>query len=355
MSDMHHPDRTRRQFLRDMTCAGAAVLAAGRRGSTTLQARTAQDWTSQIGLELYTVRDLLADDFEGVLAKVAAIGYKEIEPASGYDNMTPQAFRAMLDRHGLSMPSTHSGASGTGAELEKTLEGFQIMGIEYTEISAGGGRGAGAARGAAGARGGTPLPPGAYRNPGTGVVYNSFTHSEAFGPYQPKVSLDSVKQRAAQLNANGAIAKKFGMKILVHNHTGEFEKLLDSDRTTYDVLLAETDPALVTMQLDIGWVYVAGVDPIALFKAHPGRFELWHIKDAVGLKTVNPSLSPNARVSSMAFVPVGAGQIDYKPVFDQAGLAGLKHFCVEQDDAASWGDSLAAARVSYTNLRKMLS
>jgi len=145
------------------------------------------------------------------------------------------------------------------------------------------------------------------------------------------------------------------MKILVHNHTGEFEKLTDSPMTPYDVLLAETDPSLVTMQLDIGWAYIAGVDPMALFKQHPGRFELWHIKDFVGLKTVNPSLGPNARVSSMAFTPVGVGQVDFKPVFANAALAGLKHFAVEHDNAASWGDSLAAARVSYQNLARMLS
>ena len=106
-------------------------------------------------------------------------------------------------------------------------------------------------------------------NASTGVVHNAFTEAEAFGPYQPPATLESVKQRAAQLNANGRIAQKFGMKILVHNHTGEFEKLTDRPSTTYDVLRAETDPSLVTMQLDIGWAYIAGVDPIALFKQHP--------------------------------------------------------------------------------------
>ena len=117
----------------------------------------------------------------------------------------------------------------------------------------------------------------------------------------------------------------------------------------------ETDPALVTMQLDVGWAYIAGIDPIALFTAHPGRFELWHIKDVFGLRTVNPSLGPNARVSSMAIVPVGTGPIDFTPVCAQASLAGLKHFAVEQDNAAAWGDSLAAARVSYHNLAGMLT
>ena len=112
------------------------------------------------------------------------------------------------------------------------------------------------------------------------------------------MSLDSVKRRAAQLNADGKVAHKFGMKVLVHNHTGEFEKLADSPRTSFDVLIEETDPALVTMQLDssAGRTSPAST-PLALFRAHPGRFELWHVKDVFGLKTVNPSLGPNARVS----------------------------------------------------------
>ena len=93
----------------------------------------------------------------------------------------------------------------------------------------------------------------------------------------------------------------------------------------------------------------------ALFKKYPGRFELWHIKDVFGLKKVNSSLGPNDRVSSMTFVPVGVGHIDFKPVFAQASLAGLKHFVIEQDNAATWGDSLSAARVSYQNLRAILS
>jgi sugar phosphate isomerase/epimerase len=320
--------------------AGAALFG----GAVSETLAQAHDWKKQIGLELYTVRDLMAADFEGVLAKIAQIGYREVEPASGYNNMEPKQFRAMLDRYGLRMPSTHSGAVGTGPALEKQLEGFQTMGIRYTEIRAEAPR--------APSR---PLPPGAYYNPGTGVTSNSFKETQAFGPYQPPAKMESVKQTAAQLNASGKIARKYGMKILVHNHTGEFERLIDSDRTAYDVLLAETDPELVAMQLDIGWAMIAGMDVVEMFRKNPGRYELWHIKDIVGLKTVDRSLSPNARVSNMAFVPVGAGQIDYKPIFAQAQLAGLKHFCVEQDNAASWGDSLAAARVSFEALSMILA
>jgi sugar phosphate isomerase/epimerase len=343
---------TRRKFLHDVASGGAAALVAGRaRPLAAPQATGASAWKSRIGLELYTVRDLLTTDYEGTLAKVAEIGYTEVEPTS-YDNMSPKDFRAMLDRLKLTMPSTHAPARGTGVDLEKQLEGFQVMGIKYTEIAAA----------APGPDAATPdrrrpatLPPGGYFDAGTGRVRNAFKETEAFGPYQVPGSLESVKRRAEQLNANGRIAQRFGMKLLVHNHTVEFEKVTDSPRTAFDILVEETDPALVTMQLDLGWAYIAGVDPLALFKAHPGRFELWHIKDVFGLKTVNPSLGPNARVSSMALVPVGSGHIDFKPVFAEASRAGLKHFVIEQDNAAAWGDSLAAARVSYQNLAAMLS
>jgi sugar phosphate isomerase/epimerase len=300
-----------------------------------------------MGLALYTVRDLMASDFEGVLAKVAQIGYREVEPANGYNNLDPKAFRALLKRYGLSMPSTHTNyPDATGAELERQLEAQQAMGIRYTEIRT--------ARPAP-KQPPKPLEPGAYYNPTTGVVSNSFKELGAFGPDQPRVTTEATKRRTATLNANGKVAKKFGIKLFVHNHTGEFERLLDSDRTEWDVLLAETDPELVTMQLDIGWAYIAGVDPLELFRKNPGRYELWHIKDVFGIKAVSPTLSPNERTKHMAFTTVGTGQIDYKRVFSASKIAGLKHFSIEQDNASVFGDSLAAARLSYANLSKALS
>lgn len=114
----------------------------------------AADWKKQPGLELYTVRDLLPKDYEGTVAKVAEIGYKEVEPATDYGKMDPKQFRAMLDRYGLTAPTTHVGAT-EGPDLERQLEGFQIMGIRYIEINAPrpAGRGSGAGRGAGGGAG----------------------------------------------------------------------------------------------------------------------------------------------------------------------------------------------------------
>src|SRR3954447_16251685 len=141
----------RRTFLKNLAVTAGALTVSD------LMAQTAPDWKKQMGLELYTVRDLLPKDYEGVLAKVAEIGYKEVEPADPYNKLEPKQYRALLDRFGLTMPSTHSGAVD-GPDLEKQLEGFQIMGIKYTEVrGGGGGRGAGRGPAAGAARGaGTP-------------------------------------------------------------------------------------------------------------------------------------------------------------------------------------------------------
>jgi sugar phosphate isomerase/epimerase len=306
----------RRRFLSEVGAAGAVAIWAGK-------SAYAADWKSQIGLELYTVRNLTPKDYEGTLAKVAELGYKEVEPASDYAGMEPKQFRAMLDRLGLSMPSTHVGAS-EGPGLEKQLEGFQIMGIKYTEVRGGGGRGGGGARGAG------PRP--------------------QTGPTE-----ESIKRQADQLNQHGEMVKKFGMKMLMHNHTGEFAFLEGSTtKRPYDILLADTDPSLVAMQLDIGWASVAGQNILEMFHKNPGRFELWHVKDATGIKDMSPTMTQQERQRAAKLVPVGMGEVDYKPIFAKAQQAGLKHFCIEQDNAIE-SDSLAAARTSFDNLKRMLS
>src|SRR3954470_17915806 len=131
----------RRTFLKNF------ALSTGALTLTDLMAQTGTDWKKRMGLELYTVRDIMPKDYEGTLAKVAEIGYKEVEAADPYNNLEPKQYRALLDRYGLTMPSTHSGAVD-GPGLEKQLEGFQIMGLKYTEVRGGGG-GGGGGRGAA--------------------------------------------------------------------------------------------------------------------------------------------------------------------------------------------------------------
>ena len=343
--------RDRRAFLKEMAASTGALALAGSFGE--LRAQIAPNWKNQIGLELFTVRNLLNQDYEGTLAKLAQIGYKEVEPADPYNRMEPAAYKALLDKYGMKMFSTHSGAAD-GPDLEKQLEGFQLMGIKYTEVRAaggrgGGGRGPGGPAAAGGAPGGAPGAGGAQavgagRGPGGGGQQQ-----------RPPQSVESVKRSCAEMNKYGAVVKKFGMKILIHNHTGEFELLDDGKTTQYDVYLAGTDPALVAMQIDIGWTYVAGQDALAMFKKNPGRYELWHVKDAK-FKDLDPKLTPSERQRAGKIVTMGEGDIDYKAIFANAKLAGLKYFVIEQDTAGEGGrDAIEDCRIAYRNLLQVLS
>lgn len=316
----------RRAFLKEVAAAGGALALTG--GFAPLPAQIAPNWKNQIGLELYTVRDLLAKDYEGTIARVAEMGYKEVEPADPYNKMEPKQYRALLDRHKLSMPSTHSGAT-EGPDLEKQLEGFQIMGIKYTEVRP---ARPGLPAGGSGGRGAAGAP-----------------------QRRPAMTVESVKHSAGEMNRLGQVVRKFGMKILIHNHSGEFELLEDGRQTQYDVLLAETDPAVVAMQIDIGWAEVAGKNVLQMFRANPGRYELWHVKDAT-VKNLDSKATPLERQRAAKIVPMGEGDIDYKTIFANAHLAGLKYFVIEQDSAGQVsGDALADCKVAYQNLHKILS
>jgi sugar phosphate isomerase/epimerase len=348
------PQIDRRSFLKHMAVSAGTLVLAG--GASELAAQISPSWKNQIGLELFTVRDLLRQDYEGTLAKLAAIGYKQVEPADPYNNLKPEAYKALLDKYGLKMYSTHAGASD-GPDLEKQLEGFQLMGIQYTEVH--GGRRSGRGPGGSGGAAGSPAPGAqitAQPEPGP-----SGRRGDARGPgggrfrQRPPQTVESVKEACAQMNKYGAILKKFGMKILIHNHTGEFERLADGQTTQYDVFLAETDPELVAMQLDIGWAYIAGQNALEMFKKNPGRYELWHVKDAK-FKDLDPSLTPNQRQRAGKIVTLGQGDIDYKTVFANAELAGLKHFVIEQDTAGQDGrDAIEDCRIAYENLSKILA
>lgn len=317
MSASHTGGVDRRTFFKAIPAAAGAVAFTGES-----RAQIAPNWKDQIGLELYTVRSLLTPEgYEPTLAKVAAMGYKEVEPADPYNNMEPAQYKQLLDKYGLKMYSTHSDVT-EGPDLEKQLDGQASMGIRYTAVR-------------------SPRPPsGAPRRP----------------PAQrPALTIESVKRSAERMNRFGPVLRKFGMKYYIHNHANEFDPLEDGRTTQYDVLLKYTDPSCVTMQLDVGWAYMGGQDVIEMFKKNPGRYELWHVKDA-RYKQADPKLKPTERARASRIVTMGEGDIDYRLVFSQARLAGLKYFVIEQDTAGQGGrDALEDCRIAYQNLRRILS
>jgi sugar phosphate isomerase/epimerase len=317
----------RRRFLGQVL--GGAAFAAGSLGGIVTAAQTgragsAARWADRLGLQVYTVRDRLAKEFEATMAAIAEAGYKEVELFGSLGDRTPQQIRAILDRNGLTAPSTHITVS-PGPDLEKQLEAWQIIGHRFTAVRVGSPRPAGPPAGA----------------PRTGPP-----------PQAPPATLETWRRQAAALNEVGRAGQKYGVRALVHNHIDEFIPM-SGGGTGYDILLGETDPALVALELDLGWARLAGQDPIAMFKKHPGRYPLWHVKDTTGLAAAIARPFPERRLGAN-FVPVGTGDIDYKALFAMAATAGLQHFFIEQDNAVD-GDSVAAIRTSAQNLKRILS
>lgn len=365
---MNHADSPtaidRRRFLQDAALLGGAVLGgaalatacAGNSASSaaamsrSVAGESLSAWRDRIGLQLFTVRDKFPADFEGTLMAVSRIGYKEVQTTLTYGGHSLPEIKSYLDRAGLRASATHVSPQN-GADFETILDSYAAAGHRYTTVNVGAAGGRGGGRGGAGAGAGAARAAGA----GAASAPNLAGDLRGLQPPAPLQTLDAVKRTAQQLNDAGRITQKHGLKVIVHNHTTEFRALSDSSRQEYDVLVSETDPALVSMELDIGWAAVAGENALDLFKRYPGRFEVWHVKDIKGLAALRALPSMEERNRTAQVVPLGDGEIDYRPIFAAAGLAGMQYFYVEQDSAPQSGDSLGAAATSYRNLVTLLS
>ena len=266
---------TRRKFLTQAGLLSAGVLMAPK----LLSAKP----NHIVGLQLYSLRDQLPKDVKGGIAKVAAAGYKEVEPfgyskQNGFWGLNAKEFSTLLKDNGLRTPSAHFGmddyfVNGKTDVLETYIEAANITGMTY-------------------------------------VIVPSING-------EVLKSADQFKMVAEKMNKAAEICKKSGLKLGYHNHNFEWKPV---DGTTfYDVLLKHTDPALVHMEMDIYWVVRAGQNPVKLFEAHPGRFALCHLKD---MDKANRELNTE----------IGKGSIDFKTILSKAKLAGLKHYIVEQEN-----------------------
>jgi sugar phosphate isomerase/epimerase len=345
--------KDRRTFLKDVALYGGALTMgsyASEFGLFPVEAAPQDAGTIQIGIQLATIRDEMAKDPDAALGKIAEIGYKAFAPI-GFSGIDPKKYRAMLDSHGL-VASNIDSAISTGPDMERDLESCQIMGIKFAEPGGGGGgRGAGGGRGLGAPNGAAGGPGGAQ-----GAGGQAGAARGGRGATVPQTE-ELAKQTASDYNKWGQVAKKYGIKIIFHNHVEHFELMQGSQTTLFDMFLSETDPDTVAMELDIGATAIAGRNIPDLIKNYPGRFPVWDINDAFGIKNAdaNTSLTPNQRRVYTYSVPVGLGEVDFKMYFASGSVAGLKYAIVNQVNAASWGDSLAAARVSYLNLAKMLT
>ncbi len=271
----------RRTFIRSTAAAGLGGLAllgsgcAGEGGSAPSPdepgAATNGHALARIGVQLYTVRSILENDFVGGIEKVAAAGYDEVEFA-GYFDHSPADVKALLDRLGLAAPSAHVGLDALKDDLDAVVEAARVIG-------------------------------------------HQFVVCPWLAPNQRR-TLDDYRGHAAFFNEAGKRFKDEGIQFAYHNHDFEFEPI--DGRMPYDLLLAETDADLVKMELDLYWITYAGQDPLAYFAKHPGRFPLCHVKDMAADRTMTPA---------------GQGTIDFAAVFAKSDEAGLQHYFVEHDNA----------------------
>jgi len=273
----------RRSFLQSATAAAGGFILTGMTGCTSEDAASRSapsagesasvDGTTGIGpvgVQLYTLRSLLADDLEGALEHVATMGYRKVEFAGYYDR-SPDELNALMARLKLTAPAAHLMPADIRERPDEVLDAAAAMGHNY-------------------------------------LVCAYLTEDD-------RASLDDYRVIADLLNGFGQRCADRGIQLAYHNHAFEFERM--GNQVPYHLLLEETDADLVKMEMDLYWVRKAEKDPLTYFAQYPGRFPLWHVKD----------MGADGEI-----VPVGTGQIDFAALFARAEQAGLQHAFVEHDN-----------------------
>jgi sugar phosphate isomerase/epimerase len=224
------------------------------------------------GIQLYTFRNEMMADAVGTLKKIASLGFKQIESASSskghYYGLKPKEMKMICNDLGMTLRSGHVGID---AKWQQTMDEAAESGQEY-------------------------------------LVCSSMPISGQ--------TVDNYKKVSEIFNESAAALKKLDIQFAYHNHDAEFE--MDNGEVLYDVLLQHTDASLVKMEMDLGWVVVAGKDPLVYFKNHPGRFPLWHLKDMNLVKKHSTEF--------------GKGSLPIKDLLNHSKDAGLKCFFVEQEE-----------------------
>ncbi|MFT4737583.1 MAG: sugar phosphate isomerase/epimerase [Cyclobacteriaceae bacterium] len=263
-----------------------------------------KDQSTDIGLQLYTLRNQLNEDIEGTIKAVAEIGYDYLElfnyQGGNYFGRTASEFYALLQTYGLRSMSSHHMTGRTNPESSGTLLNGFDQAIED------------AVKG--------------------GQKYMVCPYLQA----DERLSMEDYRVLAEMLNEAGEKVKNAGMQFCYHNHDFEFQELEGQLPMYY--LMDNTDADFVKVELDLYWITKAGFDPIAFFQKYPRRTPLWHVKDM-------------AKSDDRNFTEVGNGRIDFKAIFEQASASGMEHFFVEQDQSEN---PIGSITTSHQNLSEFL-
>lgn len=279
---------SRREFLKTGSASliyGSAILNAGKLYAKTLKV--------PLGLQLYSVRELLPKDYDGTLKDIGALGYHEVESA-GYFNHSAQEVKQAMNNAGLKLVSAHYPSDDLHRQLDQILAFSKEVGVSHIICSSPG-----------------------FKDPSRVKAMSPHDRGHAF-------TLDDWRWNAEQFNMFGEKVNAAGLKFGYHNHIAEFHET--DGVVPYTELMRLTDPAKVTMEMDCGWVVVGGGNPVECLERYPTRITMLHVKD---FKHIDP---PGSAAGSPTIAELGQGVIDYAPIFEAAAKAGhIQHIFVEQE------------------------
>ncbi len=292
---------------------------------------------NQLGIQLYSLPHLLNKDFEGTLAQLAQVGYKELELAGpfpfspdniksqweanlgqrlgltqyGYYGHTVKEVKEILQNCGLSTPSAHISLDTLRSNLDRVIEDAHILGIKYLVC-----------------------------------------------PFFISGNIDNYRSIADLFNQIGEKCKTADLQFAYHNHSFEFGPI--DGQVPIEVIIESTEEDLVKIELDLFWTKVAGVDPVAFFEKYTGRFKLCHVKDMIEEVPVNNSASLFMNPEELGKVlgkiaNVGKGIVDFSTILKSAKQAGVEHFIVERDPTQpnAHEEELALVKESFQYLDKL--
>jgi sugar phosphate isomerase/epimerase len=277
------------------------LLAVGAMTASLANAKKKPGFDKPVGVQLYTVRNVLPKDPDATLKAISGIGYKEVEAGrADLDKLSP-----LFEKYGLKCASVHletplitgEGKMPEGVTLESALEDLKKHGVEFA-----------------------------------GCPYSG-----------PQKDADAYKRVADAMNRTGEAAQKLGMQFFYHNHAYEFGG--EPGRRAWDYYLQYWDQKLVALEIDVYWMSVAGQDPADQIRKFGSRVVQVHLKD----KAFGTPVHHDQNMPGYTFKEVGTGVVDFPAVLRAAEQAGVKHYYVEQDQTP--GDPLASLRISYKNLR----
>jgi sugar phosphate isomerase/epimerase len=252
--------------------------------ATGVQTATLQPFKGRVGLQLYSLRDQFKKDVAGTLDQVRAFGITNVELAGTYGVAT-EKFKEQLNARGLKAVSAHFSYEQCRDHIEDVVREAKLLGLEYAGC--------------------------------------------AWIPHNDPFDEKTCREAAAVFNRAGEALAKYGIKFFYHTHGYEF--LPYRDGTLFDLLMAETNPEYVRIEMDVFWVVHPGQDPVKLLQKYGKRFELMHVKDMK--QGTSRGFTGHSDVTNN--VALGRGIIDWPAVFRAAKKAGVKWYFIEDESPTS--------------------